>query len=350
MLIREIILNEKDRYNSAVKHVVQSWAWGDAKEETGSKPYRYGFFEGTSLLDGFQLTLHKLPAPLEGQTIAHLGRCTLPTPEMMQALQQFGQQNKCIFIKIEPNIYGPSDNADVQKYLVEGREHLLKMPNLNVVYGKEMFPKYNFLLDISRPEDQILANMHEKTRYNIGLAQRKGVKVVEKNDEEGFKIYLQIYFETVKRQGYYGHDEAYHRNIWETMKANDMAHILIAYFEDTPVTAWMLLNFNGVLYYPYGGSRLQFRNVMASNLVAWEAIQLGKRLNLSLFDMWGAMGPTPDTTDPWYGFHKFKSGYGPQHVEYLGTFDLIINPQSYKNYLFLDKWRTKWLKFKSQFR
>jgi lipid II:glycine glycyltransferase (peptidoglycan interpeptide bridge formation enzyme) len=129
-----------------------------------------------------------------------------------------------------------------------------------------------------------------------------------------------------------------------------MAHILIGYYEKEPLTAWMLLNFHDTLYYPYGGSRLQNRNVQTSNLVAWEAIQLGKRLNCSVFDMWGAMGTNPDTSDPWFGFHRFKSGYGPQHVEYLGTFDLIINPPMYQIYQKLDKLRSKWLSLKARFR
>jgi lipid II:glycine glycyltransferase (peptidoglycan interpeptide bridge formation enzyme) len=269
---------------------------------------------------------------------------------MLHALQQFGRKNNCIFIKIEPNVFGPSNDPQIQAYLKETRKQLINSQDLKIVYGKEMFPRFNFLLDIARSDQDLMANMHEKTRYNIGLAQRKGVQVVEQNDEEGFKTYLQIYFETVKRQGYYGHDEKYHRNIWETLKAQNMAHILIGYYEKTPLTAWMLLNFHNILYYPYGGSRMQNRNVQTSNLVAWEAIQLGKRLNCSIFDMWGAMGPNPDTTDPWFGFHRFKSGYGPQHVEYLGTFDLLINPPMYQMYQKLDVWRSKWLSIKAKFR
>lgn len=349
MFVRELFPNEKDRYNSVVKHVVQSWQWGDAKEATGKKVFKYGSFDNTTMNDGFELSLHPLPSPLQMWNIGYLPKCTLPTTEILQSLHQFGQKHNCIFIKVEPNVFGPVADPSVQEYLAQTRENIKKTPGIKLIDGKELFTKYNFLLDITKSEDELLKNMHEKTRYNIGLAQRKGVQVAEKNDEEGFKIYLKIYFETTKRQGYYGHDEAYHRHIWETLKSQDMARILIAYYENEPITAWMLLNFHDTLYYPYGGSRTKFRNVMASNLVAWHAIQIGKRLNLAMFDMWGAMGPTPDETDPWFGFHKFKSGYGPQHIEYLGTFDLIINPQMYQIYNTLDKWRSRYLKFRAKF-
>ena len=64
---------------------------------------------------------------------------------------------------------------------------------------------------------------------------------------------------------------------------------------------------------------------MANNLTAWEAIKLGKKLDLKKFDMWGALGPNANPKDPWFGFHKFKQGYGGKLVEYTGTYDLIFN-------------------------
>jgi lipid II:glycine glycyltransferase (peptidoglycan interpeptide bridge formation enzyme) len=350
MLIRELFANEKDRYDLVIKHIVQSWEWANAKEATGRKAFRYGFFENTTIHDGFMLTLHSLPSPLTMYNVAHLARCTLPTADMLQSLYAFGQKHNCIYIKIEPNVYGPSSDPQVQEYLKTTRHALLNAQGTPMVEGKEMFTKYNFLLDITKSDEELFANMHEKTRYNIGLAQRKGVKVVEQNDEESFRTYLKLYFETTKRQGYYGHDTHYHQKIWETLRPNNMARILIAYYENTPLTAWMLLNFHNTLYYPYGGSTTKFRNVMASNLMAWEAIQLGKKMGMQIFDMWGAMGTNPDVNDPWYGFHRFKQGYSPTHVEYLGTFDMIINPQMYKVFGHLDKYREKWLRLKAKFR
>ncbi|MBI3341536.1 peptidoglycan bridge formation glycyltransferase FemA/FemB family protein, partial [Candidatus Curtissbacteria bacterium] len=96
-----------------------------------------------------------------------------------------------------------------------------------------------------------------------------------------------------------------------------------------PLVAWMLFNFGDTLYYPYGGSSDLHRDVMASNLIAWEAIKLGQKLKLKAFDMWGALGPNADPKDAWFGFHRFKSGYGPRNVEYIGSFDLVVNKPLY---------------------
>ena len=179
--------------------------------------------------------------------------------------------------------------------------------------------------------------MHPKTRYNIKVAQKHGVKVEERTDDEAFELYLKLYFETTKRQGYHGHNENYHRKVWETLRNADMARFLIATYNEEPLTAWMLLNFQDTLYYPYGGSSKSHPEVMANNLVAWEAIKLGKNLGLKKFDMWGALGPDADPKDPWYGFHKFKQGYGGKLVEYIGTYDLVLNWPIYWMFTAIDK-------------
>lgn len=85
---------------------------------------------------------------------------------------------------------------------------------------------------------------------------------------------------------------------------------------------------------------------MASNLIMWEAIKFGKKLNLKYFDMWGALNNPPDEKDPWYGFHKFKEGYGAIHTEFVGSYDLIINPLMYQLYKVADKVRWGLLRIK----
>ena len=123
-----------------------------------------------------------------------------------------------------------------------------------------------------------------------------------------------------------------------------MARLLIAKYQGEPLVAWMLLNFASTLYYPYGGSSKEYKDVMASNLIAWEAIRLGKKMGLKVFDMWGALAPDAKESNPWYGFHRFKAGYGPAHVEYVGTYDLILKPALYNTLNIADKLRWIYLR------
>ena len=221
------------------------------------------------------------------------------------------------------------------------------MENLGLVPSKKsLFTKYNFLIDLTKTEDQLLAAMHPKTRYNINIAQKKGVTVYDSTSDEDFEIYLKLYFETTKRQKYFGHTSTYHKLVWQTLMQAKMARLLIAKYQGKPLVAWMLLNFGQTIYYPYGGSSKEHKEVMASNLIAWEAIRLGKKNGFKIFDMWGALAPDARESDPWYGFHRFKAGYGPIHVEYVGTYDLILKPSLYNTLNIADKMRWMFLRMR----
>jgi lipid II:glycine glycyltransferase (peptidoglycan interpeptide bridge formation enzyme) len=256
------------------------------------------------------------------KTVGYFPKGPFPDSKLAQALKKISHDENCAFIKLEPNIELNSQtriDSHFKKSL------------------KPLFTKYNFVLDLSPTEEELLKNMHQKTRYNIKVAQKKGVAVEIRDDLEALKTYLKLYFETTRRQGYFGHNEIYHTKVWETFSKTGQVKFAIAYHEKTPLVAWMLLSFKDTLYYPYGGSSHLHRDVMASNLVAWEAIKLGKSLGLKKFDMWGALGPDADPKDPWYGFHKFKMGYGGRLVEYLGSFDLVSDPLIYYAFSSVDK-------------
>ena len=84
---------------------------------------------------------------------------------------------------------------------------------------------------------------------------------------------------------------------------------------------------------------------MASNLMMWEAIKWGKKHNAKHFDLWGCLGPDADKNHPWYGFHRFKEGFGGELVEFMGSYDLVINPILYNIYTVLYPLRKNLLKF-----
>lgn len=319
MDLREVCEDQKSEYNKAVTHIMQSWEWGEFRQKLKTPLLRYGLYKDGKLTTAFQLTLHKVP--FLNSFVGYLPKGPFPDQNLAQALEKIGEQHKCIFIKVEPDILATTD--------------LPIDPNFKQSL-KPMFTKHNFVLDLTKPENEILKNMRPKSRYNIKVAQKHGVIIEERTDDEAFEIYLKLYFETTKRQNYHGHNEKYHRTVWETLKKAGLATLLIAFYtppgtsQKIPLTAWMLLAFKDTLYYPYGGSSPEYKNVMAPNLLVWEAIKLGKKLGLKKFDLWGSAGPNATPSHPWYGFHHFKEGLGGDLVEYLGTYDLIFNlPQYY---------------------
>lgn len=322
MDLRVLTDKHQKAYNQLVTHIMQSWEWGQFRQAMGLELLRYGIFESGKMIQAFQLTLHKIP--FTNSYVGYLPKGPLPDQTHVDALTEIAKKHNCAFIKIEPNI-------------IISEQNLSKIDSRLQVSPKSLFSKHNFLLDLTPSEEELLTKMHQKTRYNIRLAEKKGVTVKNLTTPQALTDYLKLYFETTKRQGFHGHNPTYHQTVWKTLRANNMVRLLIAYYQKQPLTAWMLFNFKGTLYYAYGGSSDQHRDVMSSNLVAWETIKEGKAMGLKTFDMWGALGPDPDPRDPWIGFHRFKSGYGGQLVEYLGTFDYIQNPLLYTLFTSIDK-------------
>lgn len=342
MLLRPITEDEKARYNQVVHHPLQSWEWGEFRKKTGVEVERIGFFQGGQLQKAIEITFH--PIPFLGKTAGYLPKGDMPDQEQLAAIKQIGKQHNALFIKIEPNVAAKvsattSAHTKVGEFLMEQ----------GAVPGKPLFTKYTFQLDLTQPEEKLYANLKQKTRYNINVAYKKGVTIVEDSSEQGIETYLEILAETTKRQGFYAHGPEYFREMWKTIGQSGMIRIFQAVYEETVISSWIMFVFDDVLYYPYGASRDLHRNVMANNLMMWEMIRFGKSIGCHMLDMWGALGPDADPKSSWYGFHHFKEGYSGDLIEFLGTFDIVLDPQLYKVFRFADDWRWKLLRFKTKF-
>ena len=334
--------SKKSEFNTIVSHPLQSYEWGEFRKKTGVRVIRRGLIRknGTrpELVEGFTLTLHKIPRTK--LYIGYLPKGNVPTPQLLDELKRIGREENCIFIQLEPNVRKNTEYSILNtRYSLRPAAHPL-------------FTKYTFLLDLTKPEQDILAGMHPKTRYNVRVAEKHKVKVVEDNSQKSFEQYLKLVMETTSRQKFYAHTPSYHRNMFEILpkKVNPNSlsyHLLNATYDSKTVTSWVVFVFKDTIYYPYGASSREYREVMANNLICWEAIKFGKKLGLKYFDMWGALGPTPAKNDPWYGFHRFKEGYGAELVEFVGSYDLVIKPALYEIYKVADKLRWTFLRLKN---
>lgn len=340
MDIVEISEPNKKEYNSVVGHPLQSYEWGEFREKTGVKVIRRGISQNGKLTDGFTLTIHKVPKTKF--TIGYLPKGNPPTPETIKELEKIGKEENCIFIQLEPNV-------------LKTTNHKLQTTKL-VPSFHPLFTKFTFVLDITKSEEELMKSFHSKTRYNIRVAEKHNVRVEEQTSKEAFSQYLKLTEETTTRQKFFAHTPSYHTKMWDTLRQETgglRAHLLTAVYnseetgnKNVTLASWILFVFHDYLYYPYGASSTKYRNVMASNLIMWEAIKFGKKRGLKYFDMWGALGNPPNEKDPWYGFHKFKEGYGATHTEFAGSFDLVIKPKMYQLYKVADKARWAFLRIK----
>lgn len=306
--------------NQLPEHPLQSDAWATFRSKMGT----------TTITDipGYHMTIH--PLPILPYTIGYIPKCPLPDTKTLTKLKEIGAKHKCMFIKLEPNAIKKHAQFDSEKLGLVTSSHPL-------------FTTYTFHMDLTPSADQLLRTMKSKSRYNIRVAQKHGVTVKEDNSDNAFESYIALSKQTWQRKRFVAHGEEYHRTMWNIMKKAHIAHLLIAEYKKTPLTAWIMFLYKDVLYYPYGASSSKHRNVMASNLMMWEAINWGKKHNAKLFDMWGALGPEPEKSHPWYGFHRFKQGYGAKLTELVGSYDLVLNPTLYSLYTIVHPIREKLL-------
>lgn len=275
--------------------------------------------------------MHKLPLlPF------YIGYCPKVDPSQInwEKIKQAGRENKCAVIRFDcPDVIANSGDTFDSSYLNNWSGQSL------VLSPRNTFSKHTILLDLAKSEEELLAGMKPKTRYNVRYTAKKGIKVKEESDQTGLENFIKLQRQTATRQKFHLHSDDYYRKVWQVLHPAGMAYILTAYHQDNPepLVSWMLFNYQGVLYYPYGGSSTYHRNLFPSEAVMWAAIKLGQRLNCRVFDMWGA---TPDKNDPWWGFTKFKLGFGGKMVEFSDSYDLVLNPLVYR--LFVWGYRLFW--------
>lgn len=342
MIARPITPTEKGQFDSVVSHPLQSYAWGEFRKNTGAVVERIGIFDRNKLVSGFTVTFHRIPHTK--YTAGYLPKGLMPDDQMLAAISDVGKRHNAIYVKLEPNVRsgvnGVSAHQEIEKYLM----------SKGCVPGRPMFTKYTFILDLKPSSEELLAGVRPKTRYNINLAVKKGVSVVEDTSIGGMQEYIRLLQETTKRQQFYAHDARYFQKLWEALAPTGMMHIFKAVYEGKTLCVWIVFVFGGKLYYPYGASSRENKEVMASNLMMWSVILFGKKMQCSSFDMWGSLGPNADPKDAFYGFHRFKEGYGGELTQYLGTFDYVIEQNAYKFFRVVENLRWKFLKFKSKLR
>ncbi|HUW24521.1 MAG TPA: peptidoglycan bridge formation glycyltransferase FemA/FemB family protein [Patescibacteria group bacterium] len=332
--VRIITEESKTAFNHLAAHPLQSWAWGEFRRLQGHRVWRLGLFEDAKPTQVFQITFHRLPQlPF---SVGYLPKSSLPTPTVIAELKKLGQQEKAIFIKIEPHVEAKKGGG------VGEPEKLGLLP------GKPLFTKFTSIIDLSASEDELFQRLKPKTRYNIRLAQKHGVTVKEDDSDEAFEVYLKLLFETTHRQGFYAHDEDYHRLQWQILRPAGISHLLTATYQGKMLAAFLLFVFNNTLYYPYGASTREHRELMAPTLLMWEAIRFGKNQGCQQFDLWGDLEPNPPPNHPYFGFHRFKEGFSPRLVEFIGSYDLVIQPLLYQLFQKIDRLRWKVLHLKAK--
>ncbi len=321
-------------------HLLQSWHWGALKERYGWQAQRWlwhgkdGQVRAAAQLLVRRLPMHGLAPRL---AVAYCPKGPLldwsqaPLREqVLMDLQDLAAGADAIFLKIDPDLplgFGYPGEPEAQAHaLGEATAHALQRAGWRPSAEQIQF-RNTMVLDLTLPEEALLAGMKQKTRYNVRLAARRGVQV-RRGSLDDLDLLYRMYAETSLRDGFAIRHREYYRHAWGDFIRAGLAQPFIAEVEGQPVAALLLYRFGLSAWYLYGMSTPLHREKMPNHLLQWEAIRWAKAQGCTRYDLWGAPD-TPNSEDPLWGVYRFKRGFGAQVVRTLGAWDLPLRPTFY---------------------
>ena len=296
-------------------HLLQTGEWGELKSAFGWKAVR--IVSGGA---GVQILFRKLPL---GFTIGYIPKSN-PNVSPWTEIDSACKQNRAIFLKLEPDLWNES-TPDAPALPLRTSPHNIQPPRTIVI-------------DISGSDEQIMARMKQKTRYNIRLAEKKGVTVRAWDDLAAFHEMMLV---TGGRDGFGIHSYEYYKRAYELMHPKQMCEILLAEYEDKPLAALFVARNGNRAYYLYGASTDDERNRMPTYLLQWEAMKWAKARGCDEYDLWGVPDEAEATLEAnfearhegLWGVYRFKRGFGGQLKRAVQAMDRVYNPLLYWAYL-----------------
>ncbi len=283
---------------------LQSWSWVQFQQSLGRKIWPIE----TAGLKALVIK-HNLPL---GKNYLYCPRGPIGDnlEQFLEEIKQIAQQEKSIFFKIEPASQLPLTDLGFR------------------LSTKQIQPPKTLILDISKPEEELLSQMHQKTRYNIRLAQRKGVRIQlwSGTSSQEIDIFLDLLKETAKRDKFHIHPLEYYQKMLEILGKERMVKLFLAKYQDKIIAANLVCFFGQTATYLHGAADYDFRQLMAPYLLQWQAILQAKELACQYYDFWGI------DEKKWPGVTRFKKGFNGQEIDSPGAFDLIFQPVWYRIY------------------
>ncbi len=310
-------------------HVLQSWDWGEFKSRWGWSARRLLWQHADRPVAAAQVLQRKIPRTpwsflyvSKGPILDYTDLSLLEN--VLTNLELYARRQRALFIKIDPDVPRQYGEPGVQSPDTAGQAVLNLLARRGWRFSPEQIQFRNtVIMDLNPAEDELLAVMKNKWRYNIRLAARKGVTVCA-GTEADLPAFFQMYAETAARDGFLIRPEAYYRDVWQQFMQTGQADLLLAAVKGEPVAGLLLFYFGQTAWYLYGASTGQHRNLMPNHALQWAAIKQAKNRGCTRYDMWGAPDQF-DESDRMWGVYRFKQGFCGQVALGLGAYDFPVN-------------------------
>jgi lipid II:glycine glycyltransferase (peptidoglycan interpeptide bridge formation enzyme) len=275
------------------KSFLQSDEWADFQKQLGRRVWQVG---------GINVIEHKL---LIKKSYLYSPRANpiQNIDEFIQKIREIAKKENAIFFKTD--LQNP---VDLQKF--------------GFKKSKNIQPLRTIILDITKSEQEILNQMHSKTRYNINLAQKKGIILRMGNSQHDFEEFWKLVLKTGKRDGFHHYPKTYYVQMLNIPGVK----LFLAEFDGKIIIANIVMFYEKTAIYLHGASDYEYRNLMAAPLLQWHQILEAKRAGCTEYDFWGI------DEIKWPGVTRFKKGFGGKEITYPGAFDLIFQSFWYRIY------------------
>lgn len=304
---------------------LQSPEWERFQQSLGNETFRAG---------GSLFVIHELPI------VGRYAYCPRgPRVEIQNVKYQMSnvleeaKRHKCAWIRIEPN----------SEEELKGISDFLVTRNLSLATcHRDVQPREILVMDIRKSEEQLLAEMKPKIRYNIRLAQKKGVQIVVSKEREHRDRFFELVQETSLRAGIRSHAREHYEKMLDAL--GDTAQLYNAVYQDKVIATNLMIFYEDAAIYLHGGSSNEHRNVMAPFLLQWRAMQDAQQKGCKWYDFGGvATNNQQSTTNDaeknvkcleWKGITNFKQGFCPntEPVYFSGTYDVVLSLWRYRMY------------------
>ena len=246
------------------------------------------------------------------------------TSEAIQKIFKAIEEKKFGWVRMD--LLSKKDLRSVKKY---SKQKVVKAP-------RDMQPKDHLIIDISVGEEELLKQMKSKARYNIRLAERKGVKIFTSRKKEDLKKFFDLVNKTAQRKNVSFHSFSHYQKMFETL-SEDYIKLYLAEYEGKIIAANIVTFYDGVATYLHGGLDGEYRKLMAPFLLQWKIIQDARQNDCQWYDLGGVFLNSKD--DGKAGITRFKQGFSPKTeiFETMGSYDVVLCPVKYWAYCGLQK-------------
>ena len=312
--------------NNTASGFMQSFFWAEFRTMLGWETYKIGIEESNKLTGGAIVAKYSHYPYGNFLSIAEGPVISYDDPLAERMFHRFIQEVDTIadlsgeyrssHLSIEPKLHA------VPSYF----SRFVKSPT-------DQQPFRTLLIDLTPSEKEILTQMKPKGRYNIGVAQKHGVTVVEKNIADGIKDFVLLYHEFVDRMKFAPKDDTYFNCLALVLQKEGNASVYHAMYQGKILSSAIVIDYGSMTTYLFGASSDAKPSVMAPYLLHWEILRAAKKRKQKWYDFYSLVPDQNDTSHPWYGYSQFKLKFGGEVKQYIGAYDFIYNAQLYKKYL-----------------